>query len=610
MGGMQPAQIPAHKTAVPTHAPAGRSGGSPGGQAGSAGQGATCGEFTPSPPLEKPIQYLRGVGPGRARLLAGLGVNTVGDLIEFFPFRYEDQGRPQPMDTLILDEPATVLGMVEQVRSRGGYVKPMVAATVVDGSGKLKATWFNAPYMVEKLARGQVVRLYGQVGVHDDTAQMVNPRIEWLDPNAGPEGSNYTRVTPVYHAALNLSSAQISKLVETALGEGLSAVRETLPEALRQGHQLPGRAEAVKAMHQPVTMDDVAPARRRLAYEELFQMQLAISLQRRWSRLRAKAPAMPTTAEIDARIRRRFPFTLTQAQDKVVGEIAADLAGERPMTRLLQGDVGSGKTVVALYAALVAIANRQQCAILAPTAVLAAQHAASIEKYLAGSRVNRCVLTGSTNATQRNQARVKIADGSMNLIVGTQALLESRVQFKSLGLVIVDEQHKFGVSQRAALRGKSKEPRAGTGAAASQHRRDAGATRSAGEPFGLNVPHYLVMTATPIPRTLSMTVFGDLDVSVIDALPPGARADRHAGGSAAGRTAGLAGDSPAHRRRRSGLRGLSAGRGIRPDRLAGRDRRSGARVAHELLPGTRVGLLHGRMKRPEKQAVMSRIRGR
>jgi ATP-dependent DNA helicase RecG len=539
----------------------------------------------PSDPLEKPIQYLRGVGPARARLLANLGILTVGDLIEFFPFRYEDQGRPQPIDTLILDEPATILGMVEKVGSRGGYVKPMVNATIVDGSGQLKATWFNAPYLTDRLARGQVVRLYGQVGMHSDTAQMVNPRIEWLDPDAGPEGWSFTRVMPVYHAALNLTSAQISKLVETALAEGLPAVRETLPESLRQAHNLPDRPESVKAMHQPASLDEVAPARRRLAYEELFQMQLAISLQRRWSRLRARAPAMPTTPEIDARIRRRFPFALTAAQNKVIAEIADDLGGERPMTRLLQGDVGSGKTVVALYAALVTIAHRRQCAILAPTAVLAAQHAASIEKYLAGSRVNRCLLTGSTSAAQRNQALREIADGSINLIVGTQALLESRVQFHSLGLVIVDEQHKFGVSQRAALRGKSKDAR---------------------QAIALNVPHYLVMTATPIPRTLSMTVFGDLDVSTIDALPPGRQPIV----------------TRVVRPQREGEAWLEVRRRIAAGEQAyvvyplveesdALDLRAATvevdRVANELVPGARVGLLHGRMNKAEKQSVMRRF---
>ncbi|NLU22281.1 MAG: ATP-dependent DNA helicase RecG [Phycisphaerae bacterium] len=575
----------------------------------------------PAGPLDKPVQYLRGVGPARARLLANLGIHTVGDLIEFFPFRYEDQGRPQPIDTLILDEPATVLGMIEQVSNRGGYYKPMVTATVVDGSGKLKATWFNAPYLGERLARGQVVRLYGQVGVHHDTAQMVNPRIEWLDPDAGPEGWNYTRVVPVYHAVLNLNSAQISRLVETALAEALPAIRETLPETLRQAHRLSGRAEAIKAMHQPASLEEVAPARRRLAYEELFQMQLAISLQRRWSRLRARAPVLPTTPEIDSRIRRRFPFPLTRAQDKVIAEISADLARERPMTRLLQGDVGSGKTVVALYAALVAIANRQQCAILAPTAVLAAQHYANVEKYLAGSRVNRCLLTGNTPEAQRRKALREIAAGRMDLIVGTQALLESRVRFYSLGLVIVDEQHKFGVSQRAALRGKSKETPAGcvdrrgveagrrplgqsdkeTRGQGDKARTGAGAARSALPP--ISVPHYLVMTATPIPRTLSMTVFGDLDVSTIDQLPPGRQ-------PIVTRVIRPPQERQAWQEVRQRIAAGEQAYVVYPlvEESDSLDLKAATaevdRVSRDLLPGARVGLLHGRMKKADKQAVM------
>ncbi|GMU20077.1 MAG: ATP-dependent DNA helicase RecG [Phycisphaerae bacterium] len=551
--------------------------------------------FVPSPagPLDKPIQYLKGVGPARARLLAALGIETVGDLIETFPFRYEDQGKPQRLESLLLDEPATVIGVVESVRARGGYVRPTVTATIRDGTGQLRATWFNAGYLSERLARGQVLRLYGQVGVHEHTAQMVNPRIEWLDPDADPATWMTGRIVPVYRATLNLSSPQIARIVENALTEALPAIHETLPESLRTRHGLIDRAKAIQALHLPESIDTVAPARQRIAYEELLLMQLAISLQRRWSAVRSRAPALPTTPEIDARIRQRFPFPLTAAQDRVVAEIARDLARERPMTRLLQGDVGSGKTVVALYAALVAIANRQQCAILAPTAVLAAQHFASVEKYLAGSRVHRCLLTGSTTQSHRDRALRAIAGGQMNLIVGTQALLESRVQFHSLGLVVVDEQHKFGVSQRATLRSKTAPTAKATGGTARP--------KSNNEP--LSVPHYLVMTATPIPRTLSMSVFGDLDVSVIDQLPPGRQPiitrvirpprereawievrRRLAEGDQAYIVYPLVEESDA-----LDLKAATA---------------EVECVERDLLPGARVGLLHGRMKKQEKSAVM------
>jgi len=462
----------------------------------------------PASPLDKPAQFIRGVGPHRARILASLGIETVADLLEYFPFRHEEQGRPQPIDTLTLGQPATIIGVVDSVRFRGSLGKPTVNIRLSDGTGTVRVTWFNATYLRDRLARGQVLRLFGTIGEHQDLAQLVNPRVEWLDPDADPASWDYARMVPVYRATAGLASHQIARLVDTALSEGLRAVTESLPQSTCRQRQFPARAHAITQMHRPRSGEELAAARRRLAYEELFLMQLAISLQRRWSARHARAPVLPTTPKIDEHIRRRFPFTLTAAQDRVISEIAADLARDRPMTRLLQGDVGSGKTVVALYAALVAVANRTQCAILAPTEVLAAQHFTGIDRYLTGSQVHRCLVTGKTPKAQRERTLQAITDGTMNLIVGTQALLEQKVQFASLGLVIVDEQHKFGVSQRATMRGKPKASASGKPAAETG-------------PRAAVIPHYLVMTATPIPRTLSMTVFGDLEVSIIDELPPG-----------------------------------------------------------------------------------------
>ena len=556
------------------------------------GASAVRGAGAPSP-LEKPVQYVRGVGPTRARHLAELNIHTIGDLLWHFPFRFEDQGRPQPIDSLLLDEPATVVAVVESVRYRGGYGQSNINATVHDGTGKMFVTWFNAGYMRDRLERGQVLRLHGKVGMHQDHAQMVNPSVEWLDPDDDPKNWDYARLVPIYRASARLTSAQIARLVDAALQEGLPAIEETLPADLLAQRGLPGLREAVRAMHQPRDMAEWAAARRRMAYEELFLMQLAISLQRRFTAERAAAPVLTNTEEIDARIRRRFPFPLTPAQDRVVREIAADLGRSRPMTRLLQGDVGSGKTVVALYAALLAVANRRQVAILAPTEVLAAQHFAGIEKFLAGSRVTRCLLTGKVPPAERERALRAIATGQMNLVVGTQALLESKVQFHSLGLVIVDEQHKFGVMQRATIRGKARAPgRASGGATPRADRRV--------QPR--SIPHYLVMTATPIPRTLSMTVFGDLDVSIIDQLPPGRQpiVTRIVGEK----------DEPqawAEVRRR-----IAAGEQayiVYPlvEESEALDLKAAtAEVDHvrELLPGVEVGLLHGRMRQAAKAAVM------
>jgi len=555
------------------------------------GRSGTAPDRPPSvPPLDKPVQFVRGVGPHRAKLLADLGIQSVGDLIEYFPFRYEQQDRPQPIDTLVLNEPATVIGVVDSVRSRGGFGKTTLNIRLSDGTGTVCVTWFNASYLRDRLERGQVLRLFGQVSTYQDLAQMTNPRIEWLDPEADPASWDHARMVPIYRTTAGLASYQLARFIDTVLAEALPAVKEPLPRSICRKRRFSERADAVRQMHHPPSPAALAPARRRLAYEELFMMQLAISLQRRWSAAHARAPVLPTTTKIDARIRRRFPFPLTAAQDRVISEITADLAGDKPMTRLLQGDVGSGKTVVALYAALVTVANRSQCAILAPTAVLADQHFAGIDRYLTGSRVHRCLLTGRTTQAQRQGMLRRIADGTMNLILGTQALLEQEVRFSDLGLVIVDEQHKFGVSQRATLRGKPKED---------ANRNPAGAGRGA----AAGVPHYLVMTATPIPRTLSMTVFGDLDVSIIDELPPGRR-------TITTRMVGPDTESAAwHEVRRRIAEGDQAYI-VYPliEESDALDLKAATaevdRVRRELLPGARVGLLHGRMKKHDKQAVM------
>jgi len=535
-------------------------------------------------PLDKPVQYLRGVGPHRAGLLVSLDIETVGDLIEYFPFRYIRQGPPQAIETLQLNEPATVVGVIDRVRRRSGFGRPKVHIRISDGTGMMQATWFNASYIGERLSKGQVLRLFGTVGEYNGLAQLNNPAIEWLDADEDPAAWDYEKIVPVYRATQGLPSQQIARLINNALAEALPAITETLPQSLLAKRRFLARPEAVKQTHNPVSMQNVRPCRQRLAYEELFMMQLAVALQRRWSAQYARAPKLANNNKIDRRIRLRFPFTLTRAQDRVIEEIIADIASERPMTRLLQGDVGSGKTVVALYAALVAVANKSQCAILAPTEVLATQHFNSIEKYLQGSRVNRCLLTGKTPKAQRDKMLGAVADGSMNLIVGTQALLAEKVRFDSVGLVVVDEQHKFGVSQRATMRGKNNN----------------------NKPHEKSVPHYLVMTATPIPRTLSMTVFGDLDVSVIDELPPH-RQPIHT------RVVRPKAEAEAWLEVRRRIADGEQAYIVYPlvDESEVYDLKAASvevdRVKRDLLPGARAGLIHGRMKKQEKQAVMRKF---
>jgi len=542
--------------------------------------------------LDKPVQYVRGVGPHRASLLAGLGIQTVYDLIHYYPFRHEFQDRPQPIDTLVLDAPATIIGVVQRVRFRPIRKRGLdssVQADLMDATGRARIVWFNMAYLRDRLAPGQILRLHGKVGVDRDEAQLINPSIEWLDAEADPASWNTTRLLPVYRACEGLSSALIGRWVREALDEALSAIDEPLPAAILCDRAFPPRREAIACMHRPTDETQLAAARARLAYEELFLMQSAIALQRQWSDRHGRAPQLVTTPKIDERIRRRFPFALTEAQDRALAAIVADLNRDRPMARLLQGDVGSGKTVVALYAALVAVANRHQCAILAPTSVLAAQHFRNIEKYLAGSRVRRCLITGKTPRAQRTRCLTEAAAGRMDLVVGTQALLEENIRFASLGLVIVDEQHKFGVAQRAAMKGARVQGNGGG--------------QRGGDSRAWLMPHYLVMTATPIPRTLSMTVFGDLDVSIIDKLPPG-RQPIHT------RLVGPSDEAEAWLDVRRRIAAGEQAYIVYPlvEESDSLDLKAATaeldRVRRDLLPGARVGLLHGRMKKNDKQKVM------
>ncbi|MBK8268153.1 MAG: ATP-dependent DNA helicase RecG [Planctomycetes bacterium] len=328
----------------------------------------------------------------------------------------------------------------------------------------------------------------------------MNPKIAILSDSAAPANEGKAAsIAGVYPATAMLSSEQIARLIATNLEHMLALVKEWHTPQHMAARSLAPRRWSLEVLHRPRSDEDVAKAQRRLAYDELFLLQLATQIARRQRAECATAKALPSSDEIDRRIRARFPFALTGGQERAVREISADLAAPRPMNRMLQGDVGCGKTVVALYAALVAIANKMQVAIMAPTELLAEQHARSIEKYLAGSRVRHALLVGGMKAVDRREMVSSIAAGRLDLVVGTHALIQDDVQFDRLGLVVIDEQHRFGVRQRATIRNKGNTADGGMGP----------------------TPHYLVMSATPIPRTLAMTVFGDLDVTTIDELPPG-----------------------------------------------------------------------------------------
>ena len=440
---------------------------------------------------DSPIQYVKGVGPQRARHFASLNIETVGDLLNYFPFRHEyNQGAVEIID-LQPGAPATVRGEVIDVRLPGRRGDQLLA-TLHDGTAECVLRWFTAPPYDTKLRRGAMVLASGPVRDYAGKAEMVQPHIRVYPPNAvidpADEGA---RLVGVYRGNEQLKTWAIRQTIERILNEADLLVEEIVPAELRQRRRLPSREAAIRGVHLPKDEKALEQARRRLAYDEFLLLELAMALRRQKNTEFLHARKLIVNDEIDRRIRARFPFPLTASQDEVLADIRRDLASGHPMTRLLQGDVGSGKTVVALYACLASVAHHRQSAIMAPTEILAEQHFANIEKYLAGSQVRRVLLTGSRSARERAAALQAIEAGEIDLVVGTQSLIQRDVAFRDLALIVVDEQHKFGVLQRAVFRTKGA------------------------------VPHFLIMTATPIPRTLAMTVFGDLDVSIIRHSPPG-----------------------------------------------------------------------------------------
>jgi len=439
-----------------------------------------------------PVAALEGVGKARAAKLNRLGIATVGDLIRHLPMRYERQFAEGAIEDLTLDQVCTARGHVVAARYVQGR-KGRFEVTLQDHSGTLNLSWFNAGYLRSRIHAGMVLRVQGKVGAFNGYPQIVNPRWEVLDESEKPVEARDERLRPVYPATEDLTSLTLEQLISRVLPEVIDQLTDPLPPALIKAHNMPVLADAFRMAHSPEHEEEAGAARRRLAFNELLLMQIGIAIKKHYNRTTLKSPALPWNKAIDEHIRKLFGFELTDAQNKVVAEIAADLQRSHPMNRLLQGDVGAGKTVVALYALLMAVFDRTQAALMAPTELLAEQHFLSISRMLEGSNVRLLLLTKGT--PNRAEVERQIEAGEVDIVIGTQALLTESVRFSNLALVVVDEQHRFGVLQRAAFRGRGGE----------EHRS----------------PHYLVMTATPIPRTLSLTIFGDLDVSTITALPPG-----------------------------------------------------------------------------------------
>lgn len=522
-----------------------------------------------------PVQYLKGVGPARAKLFAQLGVESVGELLEYYPRDYNFISAPEKIARIEPGETATITGLIESIDFHS-YRRPQIfEALVADETGICRIVWFHGAFLKNKLQVGQKILAWGKVRTYKRQLQLTNPKYVIIEED-NPRPFEYFG-GGVYPACAGLSAAQIKRIIRPLFERLGELVDELYDEKFRKEAKLISREQAFAWIHRPPDEDKLKKAQRRLKYDELFLMQLGLALRRYRMQHFSQAPAMKCTEEIDRRIRKRFPFLLTAEQDKVIGEIVADMSRTRPMNRLLQGDVGSGKTVVALYAALLAVANKQQAAIMAPTEILASQHFINIERYLKKSDVKRVLITGGLTGQKRASLLKQINNGQTDIVVGTVALLQKDIDFKSLGLVIIDEQHKFGVGQRAQLRKKL-------------------------------TPHCLVMTATPIPRTLAMTAFGDLDVSVIKHSPPGR-------GTIITRWVDKKDRSKAYEFIQKRLEAKKQAYFIYP-RIASASENDQVKAAtdeyetlsREIFPHFKVALLHGQMPSSRKENIMSDFR--
>ncbi len=540
--------------------------------------------------LSMALQGLPQIGAKRAAALAALGVTNLGKLIAYLPMRHERLEAEAEVSDLSHNQNVSARGQVTATRVVLRSRRPRFEAVLVDPSGRLDLVWFNATYLREKIHPGMRLRVQGKAKKHAGGLQIVNPKFEVMREEAEP-GLREARIRPVYPASAAISSAQIEGAVKATLPLALPLIEDHLEAAYRRKRELPELATAYRLIHAPESEEEAAAGRRRLAYDELLLMQLGVHLKRAHLRETLKAPALRWSEAIDRHIRERFPFVLTAAQDVVVKDLVKDLSSATPTNRLIQGDVGSGKTVVALYAMLMAVASGEQAAIMAPTEILAEQHFASISRMLEGSKVRVKLLTGATAPVDRGAILAQVAAGDVDILVGTHSLVMETVKFGSLAVAVIDEQHRFGVHQRAALRSKG-----------------------AGGGGGSVTPHVLVMTATPIPRTIAVSLFGDLDISTIAGLPPG----RHPISTRVVAPE-KRGEVYAYIRQRLDkgeqayivVPTIDAGvpDGREESESGPADVRSLLKSLEEgELAGKRLAALHGRLKRSTREAIMERFR--
>jgi ATP-dependent DNA helicase RecG len=440
--------------------------------------------------LKTPVRYFKGVGPKRSELLAKLEIETAEDILYYLPARYEDRSNFTAIKNLKIGEYQTVEGEVVTCANRiAKSGMRFFQISVTDKTGFVHATWFNQPYLKDYFKKGQHVILYGKVELRDKL-QILQPEYEIFETD-NTDSLNIGRIVPIYPLTAGLTQKYLRSLTDAAASKCLRLLVEKLPTYILAREKLVDIKFAIRNIHFPVTFDSLEKAYRRIVFEEFFILQLALAMKKRQLGISQDGLSHNISGELIDSFNSSLPFELTNGQKKAISDISKDMSSTKPMNRLLEGDVGSGKTVVAAYALVLTVQNGFQAVIMAPTEVLARQHFINLSEQLMPLGINVSLLVGGMNMDAKKIVIDDISAGKIDIVVGTHAIIQEPVQFKRLGLVVVDEQHKFGVTQRALLKSK-----------------------------GHN-PHILVMTATPIPRTLALTVYGDLDASIIRELPKG-----------------------------------------------------------------------------------------
>lgn len=440
--------------------------------------------------LKTPVRYFKGVGPKKAFELSKLGIQTVEDLLYYLPTRYEDRSNFRAIKDLKVDEYQTIQGEVATVTSRiAKSGMPIFQIAITDHTGFIHAIWFNQPYLKDYFKKAQNVVLYGKVEMHD-RLQITQPEYEILKTDER-DSINMGRIVPIYPATSQLTQRYLRSLMFLAISKHCKFLVERMPTYILAHERIVDIKFAIRNIHFPTTFENLEKAYKRIVFEEFFMLQLALAIKKKDVKFKEEGLSHRVTGELIGSFKKALPFELTDGQKKAISDIERDISSSHPMNRLLEGDVGSGKTVVAAYALILTIQNGFQGVLMAPTEVLARQHFIVLSELLMPLGVNIVLLIGGIDPKTKKSLYSDIKEGKVNIVVGTHAVIQEAVEFKRLGLAIIDEQHKFGVTQRSMLKQKGYSP------------------------------HILVMTATPIPRTLALTVYGDLDISIIKELPKG-----------------------------------------------------------------------------------------